>query len=333
MKFVTTVKNAGRIALAWTKTHSPQLLMAGGTVAFGAALYSTGKAAVKAQDILVDHKVNLDHARLIEDKKEVRKVYAKTGLEIAKDFAPAAGCAAVAVTCYFASYGILQKRYATLSAAYVALDKSFKLYRQRVIEDQGRDKDTYYLTGVKPKTITEKDPETGEKVKRQVVDFGNGVVIANPYAFKFGKYRDDGELNPMWCKNQTINRATVLGQIDYLNDLLYNRCILDNEGRVIKRGAVMLNEYRDLLGNCAVTAGAVVGNLFSNGEPGCNGFISEDSIIEGIEIDPENGEEIPCIYISPNCDGVIYDLLDKFEDEPFFPNYDISHDEELWSVE
>lgn len=331
MNLLKTVKTTAKVAVGWTKHHAPQLLMAGGVLAGGAALYTTGRAAVKTQDILVDHKVDLNHAKTIEDKKLVRKTYAATSLRVAKEFAPAAGFAALSTTCFFAAYGILQKRYTVLSAAYVALDNSFKLYRQRVIEDKGVEADQYYLTGIKPKTVTTKDPETGEKVKSQVTDFGNGVVIANPYAFKFGKRRDDGELNPYWQKNLTLDRSFLLGQIDYFNDQLYLRSIKDNEGRIIKRGAVMLNEFRDACGQTQTTTASVVGNRFGNGEPGCNGFISEDCLIEGTEIDPDTGEEIPCIYVNPNVDGMIYDLLDKFEDEPFYPNYDITHGEDEWS--
>ena len=333
MKFLTTVKNAGKIAISWTRSHSTQLLFVGGVASLGAALYSTGKATVKAQDILVDHKVNLDHAKATGDKNEIRKIYLVTSLNVAKEFALAAGWTALTVLCFEGRYRIVNKKLVKVTAAYSALSESFKLYRQRVIDDQGNEKDIYYMTGVKPKTVTTKDPETGEKVKKQVVDFGNGVVIANPYAFKFGKYRDDGELNNMWCKNQTMNRAFVLGQIDYLNDQLYLRSIKDEDGRIIKRGSVFLNEFRDLCGQTQTTTGAVAGNRFGNGEAGCNGFISEDCIIEGTEIDPETGEELPCLFISPNCDGMIYDLVDKFEDEPFFPTYDISHDEETWSVD
>ncbi len=331
MKFLSVVKNAGKAVVTWTKGHSTQLLFIGGIGSLGAALYSTGKATLKTQDILVDHKVNLDHVKETGDKKEVGKLYLMTSLNVAKQFAAAAGWTALTILCFEGRYRIVNKQLVKVTAAYGALNESFKLYRQRVIDDQGNEKDVYYMTGVKPKTVTTKDPETGEKVKTQVVDFGNGVVIANPYAFKFGKYRDDGELNPYWQKNQTLNRAFLLGQIDYFNDQLYLRSIKDSKGRITKRGAVMHNEFRDACGQTQTTTGSVVGNRFSNGEPGCNGFISEDCLIEGIEIDPETNEEIPCIYVNPNVDGMIYDLLDKFEDEPWYPNYDITHGEDEWS--
>ena len=94
----------------------------------------------------------------------------------------------------------------------------------------------------------------------------------------------------------------------------------------------MLNELRELCGESSTTTGSVVGNRFSNGEPGCNGFIDNTRIMEGIEVDPDTGDEIPCIYIDPNVDGLIYDLLDKFEEEPFYPTYDITHGEDEWSV-
>ncbi len=331
MNLLATAKNVGRVALMWTKNHSHQILMAGGAISFGMALYSTGKAAVNEQDILVEHKLSLDHAKEIGDKKEIRKVYYVTSLNTAKNFAKAAGWTILTCVCIGGAFYELNGKLVKVTAEFCALNQSYQLYRQRVIDDQGEEKDVYYLTGVKPKTVTTKNEETGEKVKTQVTDFGNGVVLANPYAFKFSKYRDDGERNDYWQKEPTLNRAFVLGQIDYLNDQLYLRCKFDNEGRVTKRGVVMLNELRQLMGQTQTTTGSVVGNRFSNGEPGCNGFIDNTRIIEGIETDPDTGEDIPCIYINPNVDGMIYDLLDKYEDEPFYPNYDISHGEDEWA--
>ena len=45
-------------------------------------------------------------------------------------------------------------------------------------------------------------------------------------------------------------------------------------------------------------------------------------MIEATEIDPADGKEIPCIIINPNVDGLIYDLVEQFEEIPFEPTYD-----------
>ena len=338
MSFTTNVKALALTAGAWTKNHAPEILLVGGVVSFGATVFCAAKATIKAQDILEDHKETIRDIKTAQAttspelyspddiKKDTITCYTKTAIALTKDYALTAGCAVLSLTCFCASYGILKKRYVALGAAYTALNESFNLYRKRVIEDRGQDADTYYMTGVKPTTITEKDPETGEKVKKQVLkDEEGNVIFASPYAFKFGKYKENGERNSQWCENDTLNRAFILGQVDYLNDALYLRCVKNSKGEVIKRGAVFLNELRDMLGEDPTTAGSVTGWRFSNGESGCNGFI-DINLIEGIETDPETGREITCYYLNPNVDGMIYDLVEKFESKPFLPNIQFNED-------
>ena len=218
----------------------------------------------------------------------------------------------------------MKKRYTTLALAYSALEQSFRKYRERVIADRGQDADTYYLTGEKPKEVTVKDEEGNKKkVKQLVLPDGS---IASPYAFKYSKYKENGELNHQWQEDINLLRAYALGQQDYLNNQLYLRCLYDDNHDVLVRGAVMLNEIRDVLGEDPTPTGAVVGNRFGNGEEGCNGYI-DFNMIEATETDPETGREIPCIFVNPNVDGLIYDLLGKREPVPFTPSYGIYGEE------
>jgi len=318
---VSNIKTVVNTAGVWTKKHSPELLLVGGTVTLVGAIVTAAKAGSETPEIIYDHTDRLRDAKIAYardkevNKTDIVKVYGKTALNMAKSYAPSIALTALSITCYFSAYGIIKKRYTALSAAYVALDNSFKLYRQRVIEDRGEEADRYYLTGEKPANMTLTD-ENGEKTKLKAIS-GNGE-IASPYAFKFGKYKASGEKNNRWQNNDILNRAFLCGQQDYLTDALYLRCVFDDDHNVIKRGSVMLNEIRELCGEDPCSTGAVVGNRFSNGEPGCNGFI-DFNIVDGIEKDPETGRDIPFYIINPNVDGLIYDLLDQFEEKPFQP--------------
>lgn len=304
----------------WTVRHAPELLMVGGTVALGGSIIFSAKAGSETKEIVEDHKERLRdtkiaYARDEEVKKtDIVKVYGKTALNVTKTYAPAAGCGALAVACYFSAYGIIKKRYVALSLAYSALSESFNLYRQRVIDDKGREADLYYLTGEKPKTITVTN-EDGTKEKKKVLNEINGQIVS-PYAFKFSKYKENGDRNLQWQNNAMLNMSYVLGHQDYLNDVLYTRCIMNKDQEIVKRGSVMLNEVRDLLGEDPSSTGALVGWRFSNGEPECNGYV-DFRVVEGIEKDPKTGADIPYILIDPNVDGMIYDLLDEFEKVPF----------------
>lgn len=329
----STVKALARSAGTSISKHAPEILLVSGAVGFVATVVTASRATLKAQDILEEHNDKLRDIKTIrattseerysekDEKKDLITLHTQTSIKMIKQYAIPAGIGILSLTCFFASYGIMRKRYVALSAAYVSLEESFRLYRQRVIEDKGQDADTYYLTGVKPKEITVTDPDTGEKQKVKTIKDLNGTVIpASPYMIKFGKYKEDGERNNQWQSDAHLNRCFILGQLDYLDHMLFERSVRDRDGYILKRGSVMLNELRELLGETGNTTGSVVGWRYSNGEKGCNGYIDNTNVIESVEIDPDTGKEICCFYINPNVDGLIYDLLDKWEDEPWLPS-------------
>ena len=327
---VSNLKALANVAKVTIVKHGPEILMAVGAVSFVGTVVTASKATINSQEILEEHRDNLrdieifdnDNPGEINPKKERLIVYKDTSLALAKEYAPATALGAVSLTCFFSAFGIMRARYTTLAVAYTALEKSFREYRQRVIADKGEEADLYYLTGTKPKEITTKD-EDGKKVKKKQLVLPDGT-IASPYAFKFGKYREDGTLNVQWINDPVLLRGYALGQAGYLNCQLSERCVLTDDMKVKIRGAVLLNEIRDLFGEGPTETGAVAGNRYSNGEPGCNGYI-DLHIIEAIEEDPETGDMIPCLFINPNCDGLIFDLLGKKEKVPF-----PWHDDNVW---
>ena len=322
MKF-KSIMTIAKIAKSKIVQHSPEILMGLGAASFVTTIIFASKETVKEQDILEEHDQYLDYIDGCNFVEELDDAYKKSKLMAYKDltfttvknYIPSIAFGAVSLTCFFGAYGIMRKRYTTLVVAYTALEESFRLYRQRVIEDKGAEQDLYYLTGSKVKEVTVKD-EKGNKTKLKTLQLPDGS-FASPYAFKFSKYKENGELNKQWCKDQTLNRSYVYGHIGYLNgQVLYDRTVFDDNYNVVVRGWVFLNEFRELLGEDGTSTGAVVGNMLGNGEPGRNGYINPE-ITEATEIDPETGEEIPCIFIDPNVDGLIYDLIGKKEPVPF----------------
>ena len=319
-----SVKALANVAKATIVKHGPEILMGVGAVSFVTTIIFASKETVEEQKILEDHEDYLDYLENCHEvgelddkayKKSKVGAYKDLALETTKNYIPSLGFGSVSMVCFFGAYGIMRKRYATLAVAYTALEESFRLYRQRVIADKGVEQDIYYLTGSKVKEITVKDNE-GNKTKLKSLQLPDGS-ISSPYAFKFSKYKENGEINQQWSNNRLLNSSYVYGQIDYINNqILYNRTVFDDNYNVIVRGWVMLNEFRELLGEDGTTTGAVVGNRFGNGEPGCNGYLNP-IITEATEIDPETGEEIPCMFIDPNVDGLIYDLIGKKEPKPF----------------
>lgn len=322
------IKAFARVAKQTIVKHSPEILMVTGGITFVTTVVLACKETVKEEDVLIDHAFELDDVNTMYEngeldtkayKKSRFNVYKHTTMVTVKNYAPSIVLGATSLACFFGAFGIMRKRYATLALAYGALEESFRKYRERVIAARGVDEDIYYLTGAKPKEITVKNEDgTKEKVKTLALPDG---TVASPYAFKFAKYNEDGSRNNQWSNDQQMNLSYVLGQQDWLNNQLYCRNVFDEKHRVKIRGNVMLNEVRELLGEVSNPTGAVVGWRFSNGEPGCNGFI-EFRVMEATEKDPDDPtKDIPCLFINPNCDGMIYDLLGKEEKKPFDPDY------------
>ena len=115
------------------------------------------KATIKAQDILTEHNAQVEsihttkqqiesgEIQLIEGetytendyKSDITTTYVKTGLKLAKVYAPAVTLGAVSLGCMFGSHHIMSKRNASLTAAYIALDKAFEEYKSRVSDRFG----------------------------------------------------------------------------------------------------------------------------------------------------------------------------------------------------
>ena len=132
MSFTSNIKALARTAGAWGKNQAPEILMVGGAVSFVATVVTASRATIKAQDILDEHKETLRSIKIAEAtpeeydeedrKRDIVVCYSKTSVAMAKEYALAAGFGVLSLTCFFASYGIMKKRYVALGAAYTALN-------------------------------------------------------------------------------------------------------------------------------------------------------------------------------------------------------------------
>lgn len=327
MSLITSLKSGARVVGRFCKKNSPELLLAAGVATFVGTVVVACKETRRTDEILdefheVKDDINKDHAIMDKEdftekeyKFEITKLYFRTGGRIALNYAPAAALGGLSLTCFLGSYGILKKRNTALLAAFNTVNTAFQAYRARVIEKEGQDADLYYMTGQQVKTITVKD-ENGNKVKEKIP-----IGPADPralYAFRFWKYKENGEKNQQWSDvDPLFNDMFLRGMQNELNDTLYLRTIFteDGEHRVIQPGHVFLNEIRDLLGEDHNMVGSIVGNLYSDKlADGCDGYINFNSQ-EFEEPDPQTGEMIKGWWIYPNVDGVIYDLLDQWKEK------------------
>lgn len=283
------------------KKHSPEILVVAGVTGAVVSAIVACKATTKVNAILEDTKDTLDvihdgmetgaingKTYTIEDgKKDTATVYVQTSMKLAKLYAPAVILGTLSITSILASNNILRKRNVALGAAYVAIDKSFKEYRGRVVERFGEEVDRELKYNIKAKKFEEieVDPETGKEKKVKKT-----VMVADPnlqsdYAFYFDSKSRNYETN------QDYNRMFLKAQQAFANDKLQ------------ARGHLFLNEVLDDLDLPRTPAGQIVG-WTADGPDGYVNF----RIVE-VERETEDGRHEPVLLLDFNVEGNIWDKM------------------------
>lgn len=292
------------------KKHSPEILVVTGVVGTVASAVMACKATLKANDIIEEHKKNLNDIHdvvadveagiipaekyTIEDqRKDTAMAYVKTGVSFAKLYGPSVMLGTASILAILGGHNITRKRNSALAAAYMAVDTGFKEYRGRVIERFGKDLDRELKYDIKAKEVEEtvvNEDGTEQKVKRtvQVINPNN----KSPYAKCFD------EFCPAWVKNAEENMFFLKQQESMANKILQ------------ERGHLFLNEVYDLLGFDRTAAGQEVGWVYDLKSPVGDNYV--DFNIHDLH-DPEkrafaNGYE-KCIWVDFNVDGVIRHIL------------------------
>lgn len=309
-------RTLGNVSLQ-LKKHSPEILVVAGVVGTVASAVMACKATTKVNpvlekaksDIEVIHETAEKGVCKVQDeegnielvpyeaqdvKKDLTIVYAKTGVQLVKLYAPAVILGALSITSILASNNILRRRNVALAAAYTAVDKSFKEYRNRVIDKFGENVDRELKYGIKAKKVEEVvvDEETGkEKKVKKTVEVIDGRELG-PYAQFFD------ESCPDWRKDPAYNLMFVRAQQQYANDLLRTR------------GHIFLNEVYEMLGMEKTKIGQYAGWI-NKDEEGRDAYVDFGILETHRECidDPEKAYE-RTILLDFNPDGNILDLMD-----------------------
>lgn len=300
--FKTNLSRAYSKVMLSLKKHSPEILITTGVIGMVGSAVLACIETTKAKPIIEDHKENVGEIHYLKDSdnyphfgekeatKELAVTYGKTAIKLAGLYAPSVALGTLSVTCIFAGSNILRKRNVALAAAYATVDKSFKEYRNRVIDRFGENVDYELKYGIKTRKVetTETDPETGKekKVKKEIkiVD----PNITNEFAVYFDK------TNPNWESVLDYDLAFLRAQQNYANDLLG------------ANGHLFLNEVYDMIGVPRTQAGQIVGWVKNNKDPKSDGYV--DFRIHEVCKETEDGYE-DCIIIDPNVDGSILNLI------------------------
>ena len=277
-------KRLGSQAELFIRRNGPTILTAVGVGGFIAANVLTARATLKAQEPAKELKLRLQRTRERLDEEELSKS-AKKGLytdlgrdffHVARIYAPPVIVGSVSIVCVIAAQGVMQRRQASLIAAYAALDRGFKAYRARVAEELGTEKvQELYRSPVLL-------PCEGDGDSKQI-DYG--APMPSPYARFFDA------MNPNWTKTAEYNMFFLTSQQTWAND------------RLKAKGYLFLNEVYDSLGLPWSQAGQIVGWQLNNGGDGFVDFGLYD-IADEVSRAFVNGLE-DTILLDFNVDGPI----------------------------
>lgn len=292
------------------KKHSPEILVVAGVAGIVASTIMACKATTKLSAVMEQSKKDIAMIKDVmenpekvpagqyskeDGKKDLAIVYARTGLTLAKLYAPSVILGALSITCVVSSNNILRKRNAALAAAYATVDNSFKNYRKNVVERFGEELDKELKYNIKAKEVEE--TTTDEKGKEKKVK--KTVNVVNPDGYSdYARFFDDGCSN--WQKDAEHNLWYLKQQQNYANEKLR------------ANGYLFLNEVYDMLGIPRTKAGQIVGWLYKPEDPNFKGDSYVDfgiyDISKECNRDFVNGYE-RTILLDFNVDGPIYDLI------------------------
>ena len=290
------------------KKHSPEILLVTGITGVVTSAVMACKATTKVDTIIEESKKSIDtihegmEAGNICDveyteedgKKDLAIVYIQTGVKFAKLYGPSVLLGLTSIGCILASNNIIHKRNVALSAAYTAIDTSFKGYRSRVIERFGESMDRELRYNIKTQEVKETvvDEETG---KKKTVKSTVSVVDPNTYS-DYARFFD--EYCAGWTKDAEYNLMFLRQQQNYANELLKSR------------GHLFLNEVYDMLGIDRTKAGNIVGWVYDEKHPIGDNFVDFGIYVLDNEKarDFVNGRE-RSILLDFNVDGDILSLM------------------------
>lgn len=285
----------GRQGLILSK-HSPKIMFVAGVIGVGATVVLACRATLKVDEVLEEHektKLNidtvvgkgLDHYTDQDRKKDLVLLYTKTFGKLTRLYGPSVITGVASIALLTGAHLILTRRNVALTAAYAAIEKGFREYRQRVTDELGPDKEQEFRHG-----LVDKEIEV-DGVKQTVKVAGKRGM--SPYA------RCWDELSTSWTSDEQggalYNPIFLRTQQAYMNDLLRSR------------GHVLLNDVFDALGLSRTKEGAVVGWVYGSGGDDYIDF----GVFEGDEYTAMQfvrGRESG-VWLDFNVDGIVYDKI------------------------
>ena len=254
--FLNKVTGMASTAICAVKKNSPTLLIIGGVVTAIGSGVGLVVATTKLSPVVEEAKRNLDTIHKCTENPEHKEdyterdikhdttiVYAKAAKEVVKLYSIPVSLGVLSLVSFLSSYGILKKRNAAVTAAYVALDEGYKQYKARIISRFGEDVERRIRYGLKVEEIEEEIiDENGEKktVKKTVEvpdDSDPSVVVTDEGVFTvrgdtkpsiFARYFDAS--SDYYENDPEYNKKLIMDTEDYFNRVFpYKKQFFMNE--------------------------------------------------------------------------------------------------------
>lgn len=291
-----------------TKKHSPTILLGTGIASLVGSTLLACRATLKLEGVLdqiENDKLSAEGAKGLVDsgavegtsysdseyKRDVAVISISGVGNVAKLYVPSVVLGGVGILCLTKSHKIMQDRNVALTAAYVAVDKAFTAYRERVVDRFGEeiDRDLRYDN----EEVDIIDEQTGKVISNYRATHGEQGLYARWFDAESSKNftsPPDSEWNLVFLRQQQ----------NFANDLLR------------MRGHLMLNDVYTQLGLSHTSAGSVVGWVFDRDNPHGDNYIDFGcwDQMDGSLRDFNNGRD-GAILLDFNVDGSIWDLLDE----------------------
>lgn len=291
-----------------TRMQSPSILFGIGVVSMVGSTVLACRATLKVEEVL--HKVESDKAKAAlakemvdngavpegttytdeEVQKDMYIILARGAGNLVKLYAPAIIVGGIGIVCLSKSHNLLKERNLAITAAYVAVDRAFTAYRERVVDRFGDETDRELRYDYEEVDVIEE--ETGKVVSTIRAPEGDHGMYARWF---------DKESTSMWNPPEfaEYNWMHLRQQQNWANDMLK------------ARGHMFLNEVYRMLGLSETSAGQIVGWVYAKDNPrgdnyvdfGCWGQQDEPSVFH-------NGRE-GAILLDFNVDGSVWQLLDE----------------------
>lgn len=303
-KVASVMKLSG--PLLKVQKHSPTIMFAGGVAGVLATVVLASRATLKLNDVLEQHEENVQKAKVALDvateenpydqsdyKTDMAKIYGKTIYDIVKLYAPAFAIGAISILSLTGSHIVLTRRNLSAIAAYTAMEKSFREYRERVVSKYGVDADTELRYAMEEHEIVE-EGENGPETKTVLRPTPAG---ANGYARMF-----DETTSTSWQRAMGYNQNTVANVTMWANEKLR------------AQGYLFLNDLWEMLGMERTPEGQLVGWIYDEKKrhPKAKGYVDLGLFEAGHR---ESGDRFVnhferSVLLDPNVDpGTVYQYI------------------------